>query len=151
MATHGDERSPAALDRTSTRAMVEKGEGSDGWSEQQGMAPQRGKTVVGRSSTTWQWRPRPRRPRQQSGGGRRRARGSARESQRTWRARALSLEEQGVRQRVAQSLDMRQPWWGALRCMAATTPFRRTCGARDGARLGVCFRHIPCTFRPWRQ
>ena len=30
MAAHGDERSPVALDRTSTRAMVEKGEGSDG-------------------------------------------------------------------------------------------------------------------------
>ena len=91
------------------------------------------------------------RPRQQSGGGRRRARGSSRESQWTRRAWALSLEEQGVRQRVAQSLDARQPWRDTLRCMAATTPFRRTRGARDGARLGVCFQHIPCTFGPWHQ
>ena len=55
-------------------------------------------------------------------------------------ALARVMEEQGTRRREAQSLDTRQPWRGALRCMAATTPFRRTRGARRGARLGGCDR-----------
>jgi len=98
--------------------------GATGWSEQQGMAPQRGQAVVGRSSAAWQWRPRPWRPRQQSRGGHEAARGA-----KLGHASAMA---------------------GALWCIAATTPFRRTRGARDGARLGVRFRHIRLGFGPGR-
>ena len=114
MAAHGDERSPAVLDRTSTRAMVEKGEGSDGVERAARHGAAEGPGSGSEKLCHLAMAAKAVAPAAAERRGRRRARGSSRESQWTRRARALSLEEQGVRQRVAQSLDARQPWRGVL-------------------------------------
>jgi hypothetical protein len=119
-----------------------KGEGSGGWSEQQGTAQQRGKAVVGRSSVAWQWRPWPWRAaaRQQGERARWESEGGQRKRVRDARAaRASALGGAGSRAARGAELGRAAAMKRALCCMAATAPFRRTRGERHCARLGVRF------------